>query len=427
MSKEVDAWQDEWTEVADKHPTSPPPTGESNVAGEPKKVSSKVTKAQRRAQQAEFNRQLWAEACVPTPWDQSSHARIILILFLTSFCLSSEGPQETNYFLESRNVVPLRSEFKPPPILLSRKGPIIQKPPKPPTSGLQALDLNGNNKTAAEESSEDDEDEVKSREQTLAERQAQAAREREEKQRRYDERRQELFGPNTGQQGSSTKNNNSIHSSQQQHQRYQHSGTSTPSSLTPPGSRSATPNRARMRGGGGGGGGGRRGGGTAAGGHAMSSRTRSRGSPSSQSSQQQQQQQSQSQPTRDRERERELYDPSYAPRPDSNWGVIYDQQHQQQQQPQQRYENAFDGMMTGSNPGIISSSNSTFSSSSRLSNLIQSPDLYASQAPPQQRQQPQQPIREPRGPDGSGRGGFGFSSASQQSSRLGPRVVQRTL
>jgi hypothetical protein len=32
-----------------------------------KKVSSKVTKAQRRAQQAEFNRQLWAEACVHTP------------------------------------------------------------------------------------------------------------------------------------------------------------------------------------------------------------------------------------------------------------------------------------------------------------------------------------------------------------------------
>ncbi|KAL2398035.1 hypothetical protein ABEF95_000807 [Exophiala dermatitidis] len=387
MSKEVDAWQDEWTEVADKHRTSPPPTGESNVAGEPRKVSSKVTKAQRRAQQAEFNRQLWAEA---------------------------EGPQETNYFLESRNVVPLRSEFKPPPILLSRKGPIIQKPPKPPTSGLQALDLNGNNKTAAEESSEDDEDEVKSREQTLAERQAQAAREREEKQRRYEERRQELFGPNTG-TGTSSKNNNNIHSSQQQHQRYQHSGTSTPSSLTPPGSRSATPNRARMRGGGGGGGGGRRGG--AGGGHAMSSRTRSRGSPSSQSSQQQQQQQSQSQPTRDRERERELYDPSYAPRPDLNWGVIYGQQQPQQQQ--QRYES----IMTGSNPGIMSSSNSnsTFSHSSSTSNLIRSPNMHGSQA------QPQQPIREPRGPDGSGRGGFGFSSASQQSSRLGPRVVQRTL
>lgn len=40
--------------------TTAPPPG--------KKVSSKVTKAQRRAQQAEFNRQLWAEAYVmPMP------------------------------------------------------------------------------------------------------------------------------------------------------------------------------------------------------------------------------------------------------------------------------------------------------------------------------------------------------------------------
>lgn len=34
----------------------------STESSEPKKVSSKVSKAQRRAQQAEFNRQLWAEA-----------------------------------------------------------------------------------------------------------------------------------------------------------------------------------------------------------------------------------------------------------------------------------------------------------------------------------------------------------------------------
>lgn len=32
-----------------------------------KKVSSKVTKAQRRAEQAEFNRQLWAEAYAISP------------------------------------------------------------------------------------------------------------------------------------------------------------------------------------------------------------------------------------------------------------------------------------------------------------------------------------------------------------------------
>jgi hypothetical protein len=31
---------------------------------EPKKASGKVSKAQKRAQQAEFNRQLWQQACV---------------------------------------------------------------------------------------------------------------------------------------------------------------------------------------------------------------------------------------------------------------------------------------------------------------------------------------------------------------------------
>lgn len=51
------------------YPFSPPPQSNSGkkLASEPtpqpeKKISSKVTKAQRRAQQAEFNRQLWAEA-----------------------------------------------------------------------------------------------------------------------------------------------------------------------------------------------------------------------------------------------------------------------------------------------------------------------------------------------------------------------------
>jgi hypothetical protein len=39
-----------------KNPTPPSEFSDS------KKVSAKVTKAQRRAQQAEFNRQLWAEA-----------------------------------------------------------------------------------------------------------------------------------------------------------------------------------------------------------------------------------------------------------------------------------------------------------------------------------------------------------------------------
>ncbi|KIV79976.1 hypothetical protein PV11_07514 [Exophiala sideris] len=228
MSKVPDAWEDEWSTNADDNPTAPA------ESAEPKKVTSKVSKAQRRAQQAEFNRQLWAEA---------------------------EGPKETNYFLESRNIVPLRTEFKPPPILLSRKGPKLQSS-RPPTAGLS--DLTINDRTNAESS--EDEDEAKERELSLAERQAQAAKEREEKQRKYEERRQELFGPSSAQQQANNK-----------------SGTSTPSSLTPPGSRSATPNRGRGKGG-------RRGGANS------NTRNQSRG-----------------------QQHPELFDPLYAPKQDSGY------------------------------------------------------------------------------------------------------------
>jgi hypothetical protein len=44
-----------------------------------KKVSSKVTKAQRRAQQAEFNRQLWAEAYVVSLKETTRISRLMRI------------------------------------------------------------------------------------------------------------------------------------------------------------------------------------------------------------------------------------------------------------------------------------------------------------------------------------------------------------
>ncbi|RMD41713.1 hypothetical protein DV735_g3388, partial [Chaetothyriales sp. CBS 134920] len=107
-------------------------TARTDESGTKPAPSKKQTKAQKRAQQAEFNRQLWAEA---------------------------EGPRQTNYFLESRKDVPLRSEFKPPPVLLSRRGPP---------------------------------------------RIEQAKKDRVEKQRKYEERRQELFGtPSPGVNGAS--------------------------------------------------------------------------------------------------------------------------------------------------------------------------------------------------------------------------------
>ncbi len=213
-------------------------------------------------------------------------------------------------------MVPLSTEFKQPTVLLSRKGPVIQSR-KPPTEALENLDLN---KKA--ESSEDEED-PKQRELSLAERQAQAAKDREERQRKYEERRQELFGtPSTAPNNisltsTSTNNVNGRPTSR--------SGNSSPGSLTPPGSRSSTPNRGRGRGG-------RRGGGGA-------------GNPAGQA-------QARTQPRQ--HQQQDLYDHSYAPKPDS----VY----------LQRREN---GLPT---PGHAEG----------------------------------QPIRAPRGPDGSGRGGFGF-------------------
>jgi hypothetical protein len=225
-----DAWDDQWSSVADvgpEHRTHVPrdltlcqTTPSSSASSANKKVSSKVSKAQKRAQQAEFNRQLWAEAYGHQVLDARS-------AMLTS---SREGPRETNYFLESRNTVPLQTDYKPPPVLLSRKGPPIVSSARPANHGLSTNDTNDK-----AESSEDEE-EVKAREQTLAERKAQAAKEREEKQRKYDERRQELFGKASAGGAGNTARPNS------------QSGTSTPNSLTPPGSRSATPNRGRGRG-----------------------------------------------------------------------------------------------------------------------------------------------------------------------------------
>lgn len=192
-----DAWDDEWSNTADVRLISSPFSANPGQTQQPetKKLSTKQTKAQKRAAQAEFNRQIWAEA---------------------------ETPQETNYFLESRNVIPLRQEFKAAPTLLSRKGPIVQKKPKPVDASLEGLTLN-----EKEESSED-EDETVAQLKALEAAKVQAAKEREEKQKKYEERRLELFGPTNSQQP-------------------QKSGESSPN-LTPPGSRSATPRGRRGRG-----------------------------------------------------------------------------------------------------------------------------------------------------------------------------------
>jgi len=186
-----------------------------------------------------------------------------------------EGPRETNYFLESRNVVPLRQEFKAPPTLLSRKGPIVQKPRANIEAGLEGLKLKDQG-----ESSEDEDDAV-AQQNALRDAKVQAAKDREEKQRKYEERRLELFGPT-----SSSGNGNSRGALPNNP-----SGGSTPTNLTPPGSRSSTPHRGGKRG-------------------------RGRGNPSGQNSprlQQPQYQQYQQQQLR------EVYDPGYAAKPNSTY------------------------------------------------------------------------------------------------------------
>ncbi|KAA8648656.1 hypothetical protein EYZ11_010818 [Aspergillus tanneri] len=152
-----DAWEDDWESQADKMIADPAPPAPE------KRVSSKVTKAQRRAQQAEFNRQLWAEA---------------------------ESPQ-TFHFLEARSNVPLKQEFKPTVTLLSRNPHVASRQSSSAvdatTAGVGRLGLN------ADDDGNSDED-CKPSEPTPEERQAIALRNLEEKQRKYEEARERLFG-----------------------------------------------------------------------------------------------------------------------------------------------------------------------------------------------------------------------------------------
>ncbi|KAK7529087.1 uncharacterized protein IWZ02DRAFT_369887 [Phyllosticta citriasiana] len=159
-AKVPDAWDDDWEALADKEesaPTTAPP------------LSKKLTKAERRAQHAEFNKQLWQAA---------------------------ETPSETPMFVEARSEIPLKTDMKPGITLLSRKPPpkVLTRDPK----------------TQNAEDDEDSEEETrKKRDQEFAERQARAQREREEKQRKYAEVRERLFGsptPEGSQERSSSRN-----------------------------------------------------------------------------------------------------------------------------------------------------------------------------------------------------------------------------
>ncbi|EGE08635.1 hypothetical protein TEQG_07552 [Trichophyton equinum CBS 127.97] len=172
-----DAWDADWESIADKPSQAPEPVPE-------KKLSARAAKAQRRAEHAEFNRQLWAEADTP----------------------------QTFHFLESRSTVPLKSEYKVPMKVLARKP---QSNRSGLESGIQGLSVQDQGQGDAD----DDEDfERKPGQLTYEERVAKAQKEREEKQRKYEEVRERLFGSSTPGSGASSPGNGGTPPRQGQHQ-----------------------------------------------------------------------------------------------------------------------------------------------------------------------------------------------------------------
>ncbi|KAF1984803.1 hypothetical protein K402DRAFT_335881 [Aulographum hederae CBS 113979] len=146
-----DAWDDDWEAVADKQENEP--QNEETV------LPVKLTKAERRAQHAEFNKKLWETAETP----------------------------EQPLFLAARNDVPLKTDFKPAVKLLSRKPPPRTISQNDPAAGMAGMSIRDDEDDSEEEAR-------KKNEASFAERQAKAQREREEKQRKYHEVRERLFG-----------------------------------------------------------------------------------------------------------------------------------------------------------------------------------------------------------------------------------------
>ncbi|PGG96785.1 hypothetical protein AJ80_09789 [Polytolypa hystricis UAMH7299] len=354
MSRQIanipNAWDEDWEAQVDKQ--GPEPAAQEVPE---KKMSTRAMKAQRRAEQAEFNRQLWAEA---------------------------ESPQ-TFHFLESRATnIPLKSDFRPAVTVLSRKPQIASRQSPSPSSGsgLEAgvrnmsissaprggsgLDDNTTNTISTnnaydddDDYDDDDEDEEIDPETgkplsklTPEERLAKAQRDREEKQRKYEEVRERLFGSSGVGNGS---------------------GASSPGTTTPPGQQSGQKGSYHHHRGARGGGGGARGRGSN---HSSRRESRERRDNTHNSS---------LNPSGAAAgggggggvgaKSRQLFDPGYSTKPHSHYA--------QRKEGNKRQTTASTTTTTGDED----------------------------EGKQQQRQQQQLPVRTPRGPDGSGRGGFGFN------------------
>ena len=217
--------------------------------------------------------------------------RSTILALLQATDYFSSEAENANYFVESRASVPLQSSFKPNVTVLSRKPGPTAIAKKDATAGVEQLSI---------QDDEDDEGgQARPKTPTPEERALKAQREREKKQKKYDEARERLFGVPAASPGS-----------------------------TPP--RSGTPVRGSAS---------ERGKGRGRGGGAKDSKENKDSRPTSSAS----------------GKAKQLFDPSYAPKPDSAY-------------------------------------------------LQRKEAVESGGAPPME----EQIIRTPKGPDGSGRGGFGF-------------------
>ncbi|KAK2731562.1 hypothetical protein FQN57_003365 [Myotisia sp. PD_48] len=200
-----DAWDDEWETLADNQESgsSTPLSAQSE-----KKVSSRAAKALRRAQHAEFNRQLWADA-------------------------ESNSQPQGFPFLESRSPVPMKSDYKAPFKVLARKPPPDSSKSSSPSTGFDSI-------VADEEDSDAERQRLEKL--NFEERLAKVQREREEKQRKYDEARERLFGTSDNLDSSRQRQ---PHSDDKGKGRNRSTGRARDASEK--GDRSSTPNKSKQR------------------------------------------------------------------------------------------------------------------------------------------------------------------------------------
>lgn len=156
------AWDDDdWEKVADHVSHQGAPAGATGTTPGAPLPAPRLTKAARKAQHIEHNKQLWDSADNPA----------------------------RHHWLETRGVVPLKQDYQVPVTLLSRK---------PPANARRGDD---------DDDDDSEEERRKKLEADFEERQRRAKIEREEKQKRYAEARERIMGASKPTLASSSRDN----------------------------------------------------------------------------------------------------------------------------------------------------------------------------------------------------------------------------